>query len=125
MPLIPFKCVNPILQARNMWAQLSAEQKNNYGEEYFERALRSLEKYTEKVRRKLFNSISILIQNYLCLSIVYQQEADLAPTIRCLVDALVRTCPLPRYTPVSTGEKFQCFVADHLPRCFYDAIYGK
>lgn len=36
-------------QARNMWAQLSAEQKNNYGEEYFERALRSLEKYTEKV----------------------------------------------------------------------------
>lgn len=83
-----------------MWSQLSAEQKNNYGEEYFERALRSLEKYTEK-------------------------EADLGPTIRCLVDALCRTCPLPRYTPVSTGEKFQCFVADHLPRCFYDAIYGK
>lgn len=36
-------------QARNMWSQLSAEQKSNYGEEYFERALRSLEKYTEKV----------------------------------------------------------------------------
>lgn len=54
-----------------MWSQLSAEQKNNYGEEYFERALRSLEKYTEK-------------------------EADLGPTIRCLVDALCRTCPLPR-----------------------------
>jgi len=87
-------------QARNMWSQLSAEQKTNYGEEYFENALRSLEKYTEK-------------------------EADLGPTIRCLTDALVRTCPLPRYTPVSTGEKVQCFVADHLPRCFYDTIYGK
>lgn len=36
-------------QARNMWSQLSQEQKTNYGEEYFERALRSLEKYTEKV----------------------------------------------------------------------------
>lgn len=36
-------------KARNMWSQLSAEQKQNYGEEYFERALRSLEKYTEKV----------------------------------------------------------------------------
>lgn len=32
-----------------MWSQLSAEQKLNYGEDYFERALRSLEKYTEKV----------------------------------------------------------------------------
>lgn len=32
-----------------MWNQLSVEQKQNYGEDYFERALRSLEKYTEKV----------------------------------------------------------------------------
>lgn len=32
-----------------MWSQLSAEQKTNYGEDYFETALRSLEKYTEKV----------------------------------------------------------------------------
>lgn len=87
-------------QARNMWSQLSAEQKTNYGEEYFERALRSLEIYTEK-------------------------EADLGPTIRTLCDALLRTCPLARYTPVSTAEKVQCFAADFLPRCFYDAIYSK
>lgn len=40
-------------QARNMWSQLSAEQKQNYGEDYFERALRSLEKYTEKVHEFL------------------------------------------------------------------------
>lgn len=32
-----------------MWNQLSVEQKQNYGEDYFERAMRSLEKYTEKV----------------------------------------------------------------------------
>lgn len=38
-----------IQKARNMWSQLSAEQKSNYGEDYFETALRSLEKYTERV----------------------------------------------------------------------------
>lgn len=32
-----------------MWAQLSDEQKETYGEEYFEKALRSLEKYTANV----------------------------------------------------------------------------
>lgn len=38
-----------------MWEQLSAEQKQNYGEDYFERALRSLEKYTEKVMIKVLH----------------------------------------------------------------------
>lgn len=55
----------------------------------------------------------------------FEKEADLGPTIRTLCDALLRTCPLSRYTPVSTGEKLQCFIADHLPRCIYDAIYSK
>lgn len=32
-----------------MWAQLSDEQKQCYGEEYFEAALRSLDKYTKTV----------------------------------------------------------------------------
>lgn len=32
-----------------MWAQLSEEQKQSYGEDYFENALRSLEKYTKAV----------------------------------------------------------------------------
>lgn len=32
-----------------MWAQLSDEQKEAYGEDYFEQALRSLEKYTKVV----------------------------------------------------------------------------
>ncbi len=32
-----------------MWALLSDEQKQTYGEEYFEQALRSLEKYTNVV----------------------------------------------------------------------------
>lgn len=37
------------LQAKIMWAQLSDEQKEAYGEDYFEQALRSLEKYTKVV----------------------------------------------------------------------------
>lgn len=43
-----------------MWEQLSAEQKQNYGEDYFERALRSLEKYTEKVMIFIFRLFSSL-----------------------------------------------------------------
>lgn len=34
-------------QARDMWGQMSQEQKQIYGEDYFERAVRSLEKYTK------------------------------------------------------------------------------
>lgn len=34
-------------QARDMWAQLCQEQRNAYGEDYFETAVRSLEKYTK------------------------------------------------------------------------------
>lgn len=34
-------------QARDMWKRLSDEQKGAYGEDYFETALRSLEKYTQ------------------------------------------------------------------------------
>lgn len=34
-------------QARDMWKRLSDEQKGAYGEDYFEQALRSLEKYTK------------------------------------------------------------------------------
>lgn len=32
-----------------MWSQFSDEQKDSYGEEYFETAIRSLEKYTKSV----------------------------------------------------------------------------
>lgn len=46
-----------------MWEQLSAEQKQNYGEDYFERALRSLEKYTEKVMSNLFRRFSFIFKD--------------------------------------------------------------
>lgn len=46
-----------------MWNQLSAEQKQNYGEDYFERALRSLEKYTEKVQMQILKQFHEPKQN--------------------------------------------------------------
>lgn len=42
-------------QAREMWEQLCEEQRKAYGEEYFETAVRSLEKYTKAKVIKLLN----------------------------------------------------------------------
>lgn len=52
------------------------------------------------------------------------QEADLSSVLKALNDAVIRTFPLPRYTPVSRKEKLQAFIADHLPRAVYDVIYS-
>lgn len=91
---------NMLEQAKEMWHQLCQEQRTEYGEEYFETALRSLEKYTKS------------------------QDTDLTAVVRSLSDAVIRTFPLPRYTPVTRQEKLQAFVADHLPRSVYDIIYS-
>ncbi|CAH0553737.1 unnamed protein product [Brassicogethes aeneus] len=87
-------------QAKEMWDSLGSEQRTSYGKDYFETALRSLEKYTKP------------------------QEFDLTHVLRSLNDATIRTFPLPRYTPVSRKEKLQAFIADHLPRAVYDIIYS-
>uniref|UniRef100_A0A7G3AFF8 Putative d-beta-hydroxybutyrate dehydrogenase n=1 Tax=Lutzomyia longipalpis TaxID=7200 RepID=A0A7G3AFF8_LUTLO len=87
-------------QASQMWARLSDEQRKVYGKEYFENAIRSLEKYTKVT-------------------------ADFTPAIRSLIDATIRTFPLPRYTPVTRAEKIQTLIAQHLPKSVYDTIYRK
>ncbi|XP_044739638.1 D-beta-hydroxybutyrate dehydrogenase, mitochondrial isoform X2 [Chrysoperla carnea] len=87
-------------QAKDMWSHLSREQQEEYGEEYFERAIRSLEKFT-------------------------RQDADLTPVLKALTDAVTRTFPLPRYTPVTRSEKIQALIAEHLPRSVYDIIYSR
>lgn len=40
-------------QAKEMWRQLCQEQISEYGEKYFEKAIRSLEKYTKTQVNKL------------------------------------------------------------------------
>ncbi|KAL0275592.1 UNVERIFIED_CONTAM: hypothetical protein PYX00_003401 [Menopon gallinae] len=85
--------------ARNMWRQMTDEAKQDYGKDYFEFQVRSLERYTKG------------------------PETDLIPVIRSLTDAVSRSFPLSRYTPVTRSEKIQAFVSDHLPRSVYEILY--
>ncbi|XP_068146423.1 D-beta-hydroxybutyrate dehydrogenase, mitochondrial [Drosophila tropicalis] len=87
-------------QAKQMWNQLSSEQKKAYGEDYYEAAMTSVEKYS-------------------------RQAADIQPTLRVLIDAVTRTFPMARYTPVTATEKLQIFLAEHLAPSLYESIYGE
>ncbi|XP_016927861.1 D-beta-hydroxybutyrate dehydrogenase, mitochondrial isoform X1 [Drosophila suzukii] len=87
-------------QAKQMWNQLSSEQKKTYGEDYYEAAMTSVEKYS-------------------------RQAADIQPTLRVLIDAVTRTFPMARYTPVTATEKLQIFLAEHLAPSLYESIYGE
>lgn len=104
-----------------MWKQLSEEQRHSYGEDYFEAALRSLEKYTEAVSLSLFSCF------WLKQFVIFWdlQPADFTPIIRSLIDATTRTFPLERYTPVTRSEKIRTITADYFPRSLYDALYRK
>ncbi|XP_017040771.1 D-beta-hydroxybutyrate dehydrogenase, mitochondrial [Drosophila ficusphila] len=87
-------------QAKQMWNQLSSEQKKTYGEDYYEAAMTSVEKYS-------------------------RQAADIQPTLRVLIDAVTRTFPMARYTPVTSAEKLQIFLAEHLAPSLYESLYGE
>ncbi|KAH8345502.1 hypothetical protein KR084_006691, partial [Drosophila pseudotakahashii] len=87
-------------QAKQMWNQLSSEQKKTYGEDYYEAAMTSVEKYS-------------------------RQAADIQPTLRVLIDAVTRTFPMARYTPVTATEKLQIFLAEHLAPSLYESLYGE
>lgn len=85
-------------QAREMWEQLTEEQKKTYGEDYYEAAMTSMEKY-------------------------HREVSDFQPACRVLMDAVTRTFPMARYTPVTTREKIQIFIAEHMPCSLYEALY--
>ncbi|XP_017150513.1 D-beta-hydroxybutyrate dehydrogenase, mitochondrial [Drosophila miranda] len=87
-------------QAKQMWNQLSSEQKKTYGEDYYEAAMTSVEKYS-------------------------REAADIQPTLRVLIDAVTRTFPMARYTPVTAKEKLQIFLAEHLAPSLYESVYGE
>ncbi|XP_037941536.1 D-beta-hydroxybutyrate dehydrogenase, mitochondrial-like [Teleopsis dalmanni] len=86
-------------QAKEMWSQLTAEQKKTYGEDYYEAAMSSVDKYSKEV-------------------------ADIQPTLRVLIDAVTRTFPMARYTPVTASDKIQVFMAEHLAPSFYEILYA-
>jgi NAD(P)-dependent dehydrogenase (short-subunit alcohol dehydrogenase family) len=85
-------------QAKLMWKNMSEAQKDIYDERYFEYTIRSLEKFTKT-------------------------SADLTPAIHTMIDAIMRTFPLPRYTPVTKEEKLQIMCAEYLPSAIYEMIF--
>lgn len=62
----------------------------------------------------------LYIEGVLCF-----QEADLAPVTKALADAVTRSFPLPRYTPVTRKEKLQSFIANHFPQSLYDMLFAE
>uniref|UniRef100_A0A1B6CSP8 Uncharacterized protein n=1 Tax=Clastoptera arizonana TaxID=38151 RepID=A0A1B6CSP8_9HEMI len=87
-------------QAKTMWKGLSDDVRNDYGEDYFEFQIRTMPEYNTP------------------------PDTDITAVLRSLVDAVSRTFPLSRYTPVTRQEKIQALVAHHLPRSVYDIFYN-
>lgn len=86
-------------EAKRIWQHLSNDQKEDYGEKYFEFQITSLKEYNN-------------------------QQEDLFPLVKSVGDAVMRTFPLARYTPVTKKEKLQVFISEHLPHSVYSIIYN-
>ncbi|KAL0106292.1 hypothetical protein PUN28_016186 [Cardiocondyla obscurior] len=86
-------------QARDMWTQLDPQTRKEYGQELFQTEMLALEKYTQG------------------------PEADLTAVTRTLTDAVVKTFPMRRYTPVSRSERIQALCNHYLPKPIYDILY--
>lgn len=87
-------------QAKVMWKNMSDSKRFEvYDEKYFEFTIRQLERYTKVT-------------------------VDLTPAIHTLIDAIQRTFPLARYTPITQEEKLKTLIAEYLPWAVYDVIYN-
>ncbi|XP_011151671.1 D-beta-hydroxybutyrate dehydrogenase, mitochondrial isoform X2 [Harpegnathos saltator] len=86
-------------QARDMWTQLDPQTRKEYGQELFQSEMLALEKYTQG------------------------PEADLTAVTRTLTDAVVKTFPMRRYTPVLRSERIQAMCNHYLPKPIYDILY--
>lgn len=87
-------------QAKAMWKTMNDSLRFEIvDEKYFEFTIRQLERYTKLT-------------------------VDLTPAIHTLIDAVQRTFPLPRYTPITFEEKLKTLIADYLPYAVYDVIYN-
>lgn len=86
-------------QAKTMWKNMSEATHQSCDEKYFEFTIRQLDRYTKVT-------------------------ADLTPAIHTLIDAIHKTFPLPRYTPITREEKIKTLIAEYLPWAIYDVIYN-
>ncbi|KAF4532046.1 hypothetical protein B566_EDAN015572 [Ephemera danica] len=123
-------------QAREAWANMQQEQRDEYGEKHFE-TVRQVYDYTKNdqevdlgpVLRSLTDAVTrtFPLPRYQVLSPaewLQIKEVDLGPVLRSLTDAVTRTFPLPRYQVLSPAEWLQIKVAEHLPRSVYDILYN-
>nr|CAD7404909.1 unnamed protein product [Timema cristinae] len=111
-------------QARQMWNEMSEEAKADYEAPLGNQRLRveALTGDTEvlflscvqRPRHPPSRHAAMLAERLV-------KGGDFSAILRTLSDAVSRTFPLPRYTPVTWPEKMQALVADHLPRA---AQYG-
>ncbi|KOX69724.1 D-beta-hydroxybutyrate dehydrogenase, mitochondrial [Melipona quadrifasciata] len=85
-------------QARDMWTQLDPQTRKEYGQELFQKEMLALERYT-------------------------QNDIDLTPVTRALIDGVMKTFPMRKYTPVSRQERIQALCSDYLPKPVYDILY--
>ncbi|CAB3377377.1 Hypothetical predicted protein [Cloeon dipterum] len=91
-------------QAREAWQAMDAAQKEEYGEKHFVDTVRAVHDYIKDDK--------------------VEKEIDMTPVLRALVDAVVRTFPLPRYQVLTPAEWVQTQVAEHFPRSIYDILYN-
>lgn len=106
-----------------MWTQLTSEQKKTYGEDYYEAAMTSLEKCSREVMITNYWTIWFSLTEIVIIS--SRQTADIQPSLRVLIDAVSRTFPMARYTPVTAREKIQIFLAEHLPTSLYEILFAE
>ncbi|XP_073984344.1 D-beta-hydroxybutyrate dehydrogenase, mitochondrial [Rhodnius prolixus] len=85
-------------EARKLWHSLNGDQREVYNEKYFECKITSMNEYSN-------------------------DQEDLSMLLKAVGDAVTRTFPLARYTPVTRKEKLQAFVAEHLPHSVYSIMY--
>lgn len=86
-------------QARDMWTQLDPQTRKEYGQELFQKEMLALERYTQET------------------------DIDLTPVTRALIDGVMKTFPMRKYTPVSRKERIQALCSDYLPKPVYDILY--
>ncbi|KAK9498992.1 hypothetical protein O3M35_003517 [Rhynocoris fuscipes] len=87
-----------INEARTLWHSLTGDQRKDYDEKYFESKITSMYEYSN-------------------------EQDDLTILLKAVGDAVTRTFPMARYTPVTRKEKIQAFIAEHLPYSVYNIIY--
>ncbi|KAL7638207.1 UNVERIFIED_CONTAM: hypothetical protein RMT77_011832 [Armadillidium vulgare] len=87
-------------QGKEMWASMSQETRDIYGEENFRSQME-------------------LMKTYATIG-----DTDITPVIKSFEEAVTQTYPQTRYQPMDLYYKTRIFVSTHFPECIHDWIYA-